>query len=135
MNTPGIWIDGDNHGTAINTGHGSIININIADQANAQQASLNRDIYRLLKLCEFHDIKMVMERIALGLYGRSYFKGLSIEQVNKLQLIAMEIGGVLSHKPATITHDSGFGWKPDGPLIGETVAADKNRRISGGAAL
>jgi hypothetical protein len=60
----------------------------------------NRDEHRqlihdLLRKCDLAGIRKTIERIALGLYGSSYFKSLSHQQLLKLHAITDEIMEVL----------------------------------------
>ena len=84
-------------GVALNAAEGTIININLsADKTTSSGSDTDQELIRqavreLLTLCVEADLKLAMQRISNKLFGSSFFKSLSLEQLEKLQMIANEI--------------------------------------------
>lgn len=86
-----------NVGASVKAEAGSVININVAPTETSEEMR-KRAVHVLLKACDAADCKTELQKISQSLFGTSYFKDLTLEQLIKLQVIAEEILAV-KNKP------------------------------------
>lgn len=77
----------------------NILNIHLpAATENKPDPELKRAVHILLKTCEEANCKAAVEKISKSLFDKTSFKGLTINQLEKLQFIADEIRSALQNK-------------------------------------
>jgi hypothetical protein len=77
----------------------NIFNIHLpAATENKPDPELKRAVHILLKTCEEANCKAAVEKISKSLFDKTSFKGLTINQLEKLQFIADEIRSALQNK-------------------------------------
>lgn len=93
-----VKIKGD-VGVAVNVEDGAAVHIHLPLESTESKLDLvNRAVHVLLKTCDAADCKAELQKISQSLFGTSYFKDLTLEQLIKLQVIAEEILAV-KNKP------------------------------------
>ena len=94
-----VEIKGD-VGASIKAEAGAIVNIQVmASSPDSSEEIHKHAVHLLLKSCDAIDRRKAVERISYRLFGESFFKNLSLSDLEKLQLIVNEMAAIANRQP------------------------------------